>query len=150
VSAAFALDPRLAAGSVPITDWPLSAVRLKDDARFHWLLLVPRRPALRELTDLEPADYATLCAEILAASRLVLEIAKPDKLNTAALGNLVGQLHLHVVGRRRDDPAWPDPIWCHGAGPALPPAELAGLVQRYAAAAARLRPGPGSQAGPAC
>ena len=131
----FLLDPRLEASSVPVVDWPLCHVRLKDDARFHWLLLVPRRAGAVELTDLEASDYDQLCAETLAATRLVREIAKPDKTNVATLGNVVAQMHVHVIGRFRSDPAWPDPVWCHGSGQAYPPHALAMLGDRYAKAA---------------
>lgn len=133
----YALDPLLEASTVPVADWPLATLRLKDDARFHWLLLIPRRPGIVELTDLAPADYDQLSAEILAATRLVQEIARPDKVNVATLGNVVPQLHVHVIARFTSDPAWPDPVWCHGAGPAFPPHALAMLADRYAKAAAQ-------------
>jgi diadenosine tetraphosphate (Ap4A) HIT family hydrolase len=135
MSDGFALDARIEETSVPVVDWPLCHVRLKDDARFHWLLLLPRRTAVVELTDLDSADYDQLCAEILAATRLVREIAKPDKTNVATLGNVVAQMHVHVVARFRSDPAWPDPVWCHGAGAFYPPHALAMLADRYAKAA---------------
>ncbi|MFO1075106.1 MAG: HIT domain-containing protein [Geminicoccaceae bacterium] len=135
MNAGFLLDPRLEAGSVPVADWPLSTLRLKDDARFHWLLLVPRRAGLVELTDLDEDAYGQLTAEMLAASRLVQAIARPDKVNVATLGNVVAQLHVHVIGRHVSDPAWPDPVWCHGSGPAFPPHALAMLADRYAKAA---------------
>jgi diadenosine tetraphosphate (Ap4A) HIT family hydrolase len=131
----FELDPRLAAGSAPVADWPLCRVLLKDDARFHWLLLVPRRAGAVELTDLAPADQAALWDEILRASRLVQAVARPDKLNVAALGNVVPQLHVHVIGRSAGDPAWPDPVWCHGPGPGLGEGELARVARLYADAA---------------
>ncbi len=131
----FALDPRLEAESVHVADWPLGTLRLKDDARFHWLLLVPRRPGLVELTDLDADGYLQLTAEILAAVRLVQEIARPDKVNVAALGNAVPQLHVHVIARFASDPAWPDPVWCRGLGPAFPPHALAMLADRYGRAA---------------
>ncbi len=131
----FTLDPRIEQGSVPVVDWPLCHVRLKDDARFHWLLLLPRRSGLIELTDLDGPDYDQLCAEILAATRLVRELAKPDKTNVATLGNVVAQMHVHVIARYHSDPAWPDPVWCHGAGPAYPAHALAMLADRYAKAA---------------
>ena len=131
----FVLDARLEESSVPVVDWPLCQVRLKDDARFHWLLLMPRRVGVVELTDLEGADYDQLCAEMLAATRLVREIAKPDKTNVATLGNVVAQMHVHVIARFHSDPAWPDPVWCHGAGPAYPAHALAMLADRYAKAA---------------
>ena len=129
------LDPRLEESSVPVADWPLAQLRLKDDARFHWLLLIPRRAGVAELTDLDEADYGQLCAEILAATRLVQEVARPDKTNVATLGNVVPQMHVHVIARFRSDPAWPDPVWCHGAGPTLPAHTLAILAERYAKAA---------------
>ena len=132
---AFTLDPRLAGSSALITDWPLSQLRLKDDARFPWLLLVPRRAEVRELTDLAPEDYASLCDEIRRACALLQQHARPEKLNVATLGNLVPQLHVHVIGRFGNDPAWPDPVWCHGAGPAYTPGELERLVALYAKAA---------------
>ena len=123
-----------------MTDWLLCDLRLKDDARFHWLLLVPRRAGIVEFTDLMPADYAQLNAEILAATRLLQAVVGPDKVNVAMLGNVVAQMHVHVVGRFRSDPAWPDPIWCHGSGPGYPPHALGVLVERYAKAAETLRP----------
>lgn len=134
------LDTRLAAGSVVVTQWPLSQVRLKDDARFHWLLLVPRRPGLVELTDLTAGEYAMLAAEILAACRVVEAVSRPDKVNVAALGNQVAQLHVHVIGRWHSDPAWPDPVWGHGAGPAMAQHALAVLADRFAATAAAMAP----------
>ena len=132
----FALDPRLAQGSEPVADWPLSQLRLKDDARFHWLLLVPRHPNAVELTDLAGEDWRMLTAEILAASRLVQAIAAPDKVNVATLGNIVAQLHVHVIGRWHSDPAWPDPVWCHGSARSLPPHAFGVLCDRYATLAA--------------
>src|SRR5688500_4810410 len=131
----FRLDPRLEETSVHVIDWPLAQLRLKDDARFHWLLLVPRRHEVVEFTDLSADDYLQLSAEILAATRVVQEVAQPDKVNVAMLGNVVPQMHVHVVGRFSSDTAWPDPIWCHGAGPAYPPHALAMLADRYAKAA---------------
>jgi diadenosine tetraphosphate (Ap4A) HIT family hydrolase len=81
------------------------------DARWLWLLLVPRLPERRELTDLDAAQQAQLMREIDLSSRLLLKVAKPTKLNTAALGNIVEQLHVHVVARHVGDAAWPGPIW---------------------------------------
>ena len=131
----FVLDPRIEETSVPVADWPLAQLRLKDDARFHWLLLVPRRPGAVELTDLAEDDYLQLNAEVLAANRLLQEVVRPDKINMAMLGNVVPQMHVHVVGRFASDPAWPDAIWCHGPGPTYPPHALAILAERYAKAA---------------
>jgi diadenosine tetraphosphate (Ap4A) HIT family hydrolase len=136
----FILDPRLETSSVPVADWPLSQVRLVDDARFHWLLLVPRRAGIVELTDLAAADYETLTAEILAAVRLVQEVARADKTNIASLGNSVPQLHVHVIGRFRSDPAWPGAVWSAGDGPAFPPHALSMLADTYATTAQALAP----------
>lgn len=140
MSEGFELDPRLAAGSEAVTDWPLCQIRLKDDARFPWLMLIPRQAGIVELTDLTAADYAQLTAEILAATRLLQEVARPDKVNVATLGNVVAQMHVHVIGRFHSDVAWPDPVWCHGAGPAMPAHAFGALFDRYAKAAAALAP----------
>jgi diadenosine tetraphosphate (Ap4A) HIT family hydrolase len=119
----FAADPAFDTGSAFAIDWPLCQVRLQDDARFPWLILVPRREGLRELEDLPPGDRAALMEETVRAGRIVrglgAALARPvEKLNVAAIGNVTGQLHVHVVGRRADDDLWPDPVW--GRGPARP------------------------------
>lgn len=110
----FELDPRLKADTVPVGDLALSSVLLMNDARFPWLILVPRRPDLSELTDLSAEDAARMMDEIRLATSVMLDLAKPDKVNVGALGNMVAQLHVHVVGRFRSDPAWPGPVWGHG------------------------------------
>ncbi len=130
----FTLDPRLEATSHLIADWPLCELRLKDDTRFPWLLLIPRRRELVELTELGPDDYATLNTEILRACHLLQKVARPKKLNVATLGNVVAQMHVHIVGRFASDPAWPDPVWCHGTGPTYTPAERAAMVEQLRAA----------------
>lgn len=117
----FAADPAFDAGSVFAADWPLCQVRLQDDVRFPWLILIPRRDGLRELDDLGPADRGVLMEETVRAGALVRELGRiagrpVEKLNVAALGNVTAQLHVHVVGRRADDGLWPDPVW--GRGPA--------------------------------
>jgi diadenosine tetraphosphate (Ap4A) HIT family hydrolase len=134
----FELDTRLAQGSVPIADWPLCHVRFKNDRRFAWLMLMPRRAGIVELTDLDAADYRALCDEILLATRLVIEVARPDKTNVATIGNLVAQMHVHVVGRFRHDPLWPDPIWGKGEAQTYRPVELEAMVERYRATAAEV------------
>ncbi|MFC7377806.1 HIT domain-containing protein [Brevundimonas sp. GCM10030266] len=123
MSADFKADPAFDAGSVIALDWPLCQVRLQDDSRFPWLILIPRRTGLHELEDLAPGDRATLMDEILRAGdavRMLGEAAgRPiQKLNVGAIGNVTAQLHVHVVGRRHDDLLWPDPVW--GRGPATP------------------------------
>lgn len=117
---AFKADPAFVAGSVVVCDWPLCEVRLQDDARFPWLILIPRRAGLHELEDLTATERAELMDEIVRAgdlARLLGEAAgQPvEKLNVAALGNVTAQLHVHIVGRRSDDGLWPDPVWGRGA-----------------------------------
>jgi diadenosine tetraphosphate (Ap4A) HIT family hydrolase len=112
----FVVDPAFEAGSVAVAEWPLCHVRLQDDGRFPWLILLPRAPGATELEDLSAADRARLMEEVTAAGGLVRRLGgiaglPVDKLNVAALGNVTAQLHVHVVGRRRDDPVWPDPVW---------------------------------------
>jgi diadenosine tetraphosphate (Ap4A) HIT family hydrolase len=128
----FVLDPRLATDTIPIGDLALCAVLLMNDARFPWFILVPRRPDLRELTDLSDEDGAALIHEIRIATRVMMALAQPDKVNIGALGNVVAQLHVHVVGRFRSDPAWPGPVW--GYGRSTPYRDHAGavLVERAA------------------
>jgi diadenosine tetraphosphate (Ap4A) HIT family hydrolase len=107
----FRLHERLAADTVQVLDWPLSAVRLMNDRTWPWLVLVPRRIGIREIHQLRTLDLALLVGEIAKASRVVSEICRPEKVNVGALGNIVPQLHVHVIGRFRDDPAWPGPVW---------------------------------------
>jgi len=112
----FRADPAFDAGSVVVCDWPLCQLRLQDDARFPWLILIPRRAGLHEIEDLTPAERATLMEEVVRAGEMVralgLAAGRPvQKLNVAALGNVTAQLHLHVIGRRHDDGLWPDPVW---------------------------------------
>ncbi len=114
----FVLDDRLAADSVFVTDLPLCEVRLMNDATWLWLLLVPRRAGLSEIIDLPPEDRHRLMDEIARASAVVRDAAAADKLNVAALGNMVRQLHVHVIARHGGDPAWPGPVW--GKVPPVP------------------------------
>lgn len=112
----FVLDPAFQATSVLVADLPLCQARLQADARWPWLVLIPRAADLREIEDLEPDARAMLLDEILAAGRAVRTLGavlgRPvEKLNVGALGNVTPQLHVHVVGRRSDDAAWPGPVW---------------------------------------
>ena len=109
------LHPKLAADTVPIGDLALSRVLLANDANYPWVILVPRRPGLTELIDLDANEQVKLLGEIDAAARALKRITACDKLNIAALGNAVPQLHVHVIARRHSDAAWPKPIW--GAAP---------------------------------
>jgi diadenosine tetraphosphate (Ap4A) HIT family hydrolase len=114
----FILDPRLAADSVFIADGSLSQVRLMNDARFTWLLLVPRVAGVSEWLQLDGNQQRLLLAEINQVGNLVRAQAGVEKLNIGALGNIVRQLHVHLVGRHEGDAAWPGPVW--GSGPAQP------------------------------
>jgi len=114
----FQLDQKLAADTVEVDRWGLNLVLLMDDANYPWLILVPARPGLRDFHDLAPADLPAMTAEIVRASKSLEALFEPVKLNVAALGNQVPQLHVHVLARREDDPAWPKPAW--GAAPARP------------------------------
>ncbi len=129
----FVLDSRLAADTVHVGDLPLSSVLLMNDARFPWLILVPRREGASEITDLGPEDAAALMEEIRLATRVMLELSKPDKVNVGALGNVVAQLHVHVVGRFRSDPAWPGPVWGFESRKPYPDHALAALTERVGA-----------------
>jgi diadenosine tetraphosphate (Ap4A) HIT family hydrolase len=107
----FSLHPQLAADTVPVGDLPLSRVLLANDANYPWLILVPRLPALTEIIDLEENAQIQLLNEIAAASNTLKGLTACDKLNIAALGNMVAQLHVHVIARSRGDAAWPKPVW---------------------------------------
>lgn len=111
----FALDPRLAGDTAPVGDLALCRVLLMNDARFPWLILVPRRAGISEWFDLAPAEARLAHEEAMAAARALKAQSGAVKMNIAALGNVVAQLHIHVVARTPDDPAWPAPVW--GAGP---------------------------------
>lgn len=135
MTALFKADPAFEAGSVVVCDWPLCQVRLQDDARFPWLILIPRRAGLAEIEDLTAAERATLMEEVVRAGDLVRELGQAaerpvQKLNVAALGNVTAQLHIHVVGRRPDDGLWPDPVWGRGAAVACGAAQLQAAISR--------------------
>jgi len=129
----FALHPRLEADTVFVARLALSRLLLMNERRYRWLILVPERPDLRELHDLAPADQAQLMSEITRVSRLLQRPAAPertpDKINVGMLGNLVPQLHVHVIARCRDDPAWPGPVWGHSPAEPYAPDDLARLCE---------------------
>jgi diadenosine tetraphosphate (Ap4A) HIT family hydrolase len=115
----FILDPAFAATSFRLGDLRLCEARLQDDARYPWIVLIPRLPGLREVEDLDSAQRALLMEEAVLAGAAVRAVGAAaglavEKLNLGALGNVTPQLHLHVVGRRMNDPAWPAPVWGHG------------------------------------
>jgi diadenosine tetraphosphate (Ap4A) HIT family hydrolase len=108
---AFALHPRLAADTFTLGDFPLCRLLLMNDAQYPWFILVPRRENAREIYQLADADQQQLLRESARLSRAVMEEFRGDKLNVAALGNVVPQLHVHHVVRYSGDPAWPAPVW---------------------------------------
>ena len=127
----FVLDPRLAADTAFIADGPLSQVRLMDDTRFPWLVLVPRVNGVSEWLELDGGQQRLLLAEINQAGQLIRAQPGVEKLNIGALGNIVPQLHIHVVGRHRDDAAWPGPVWGSGAAERFTPDVLAERVAHW-------------------
>jgi diadenosine tetraphosphate (Ap4A) HIT family hydrolase len=112
------LDPLIERDTVPVGDMPLCRVLLIKDATYPWLLLVPRRPGSVELGDLDTIEQAQLMSEVTHAGRMLKALTSCDKINVAALGNVVAQLHVHVIARSRGDAAWPKPVWN-----AVPPRE---------------------------
>jgi diadenosine tetraphosphate (Ap4A) HIT family hydrolase len=140
MAADFVPDPRLAADSLLVADGPLSQLRLMDDARFPWLVLVPRVPGAQEWIDLDGAAQRQLLAEVNLAGRLLRGLGPVHKLNIGALGNIVRQLHVHVVARSEGDAAWPGPVW--GSGERVPY-----VAQRREALLSSLRQGLGAVIG---
>jgi diadenosine tetraphosphate (Ap4A) HIT family hydrolase len=132
----FTLNPAFSATSEPLADLKLCHVRLQRDARWPWIVLIPRKVGALEIEHLSPPNRQQLMEEIVLAGATVRAVAaavgRPvDKLNVGQLGNVTPQLHVHVIGRRPDDPAWPGPVW--GVGEAAPYAPAA-LTRAVAAA----------------
>lgn len=117
-STPFVLDAGLAADTHLIGDLPLSRLLLMEDARFPWLILVPRVAGMRDLIDLPRAQQHILLDEVERCAQTLRRLHAPDKLNIASLGNVVAQLHVHVIGRFAQDSAWPRPVW--GVGERVP------------------------------
>jgi diadenosine tetraphosphate (Ap4A) HIT family hydrolase len=115
---AFTLHPQLERDTTMVGDLPLSRVLLMNDAGFPWLIAVPRHAGAVELFDLGAAERAQLMGELALLAQLLKDLTGCHKINIAAIGNVVSQLHVHVVARRRDDPLWPRPVW--GAQPPRP------------------------------
>jgi len=114
----WSLHPQLEKDTIDIGDLPLSRVLVIRDANYPWLLLVPRRSEAVEIIDLDEVEQAQLMTETSRAARALKDVTKCDKLNIAALGNMVPQLHVHIIARRKQDAAWPRPVW--GVVPPLP------------------------------
>lgn len=111
MTGAFRLDPRIEASTLAFGRSALCSLRIMNDRRFPWLVLIPERPDLREIHDLEPGLRTELTEEIAAVSRALQAATGAEKINIGTLGNIVPQLHVHVIGRFQDDPAWPGPVW---------------------------------------
>jgi diadenosine tetraphosphate (Ap4A) HIT family hydrolase len=109
----FTVDPVIAGLTHHLADWPLCRLFLYNDSRYHWGLLVPRRAGVIEMCDLSVEDQRLLMAEIVRLSELIRPLPGVGKLNVGNLGNMVPQLHVHVIGRFQGDPAWPGPVWGH-------------------------------------
>lgn len=129
----FALDARLEQDTLVIGDFPLSRLLLSNDSTYPWFILVPRRDQISELFELDTGDQQQLWLETTALAELLKDLFDADKMNVATLGNVVSQLHMHVIVRKRDDAAWPGPVW--GKHPAKPYS-----AEQVAAIRARLRP----------
>ena len=132
-SPGWSLHPQLAQDTQPLGDLPLSRVLVVRDANYVWAMLVPRRPDVGEIIDLDEVEQAQLMTEITRTARALKSVAVCDKLNIAALGNVVPQLHVHIIARRRDDAAWPRPIW--GVAPPVTPepTEFENLMEKLRA-----------------
>ncbi len=131
----FKLHPRLEADAAFVTDLPLCRVLAMNDARYPWLILVPRREAT-ELHDLNARDRALLIEQIALVSEKLKSLTNTAKINVGALGNLVPQLHIHIVARNPGDAAWPGPVWGHGAAIPYAPDALKDFVKRLGTAIA--------------
>ncbi|WP_404420080.1 HIT domain-containing protein [Marinospirillum sp.] len=124
----FTLHPRLEADSIFLGQLPLCQLRLINDSRYPWLLLVPAQADRVEITDLSAEDYQQLWSEVRQVSEGLQSLFQPDKLNVATLGNLVPQLHLHVIARFKTDATWPGPVWGQGEAVAYTQDELKSLL----------------------
>ncbi|WP_042142497.1 MULTISPECIES: HIT domain-containing protein [unclassified Pseudoalteromonas] len=114
----FELAPELKRDCIELADWPLCKVLLLNDSQYPWFILVPRQNYLKEIIDLSEQDQIVFIKESAILSKLIQEVFNPDKLNVAAIGNMVPQLHIHHIARFKNDVAWPAPVW--GKYPAKP------------------------------
>lgn len=127
----FVLAPELQRDCIEVADWPLCKVLLMNDSQYPWFILVPRRAGLKESIDLPEAEQLLLMQESAKLSRLLQSTFNPDKLNVAALGNMVPQLHIHHIARFKTDPAWPAPVWGKFAAIPYSAEQLAKLKQIF-------------------
>jgi diadenosine tetraphosphate (Ap4A) HIT family hydrolase len=125
----FELDPRLANDTMLIDRIGLCQLRLMEDSRWPWLILVPQRPDVSELFDLTPLDQAMLTFETNQVAETLKRARSPAKINVAAIGNIVRQLHIHIIARYEGDANWPGPVWGFGARQPYADADRAALVK---------------------
>lgn len=107
----FKLHSQLEKDTIEVSDLNLCKVLLMNNALYPWLILVPMKPDLKEITDLSPEDYSLMMEEVNNMCKKMQEIFSPDKMNVATLGNVVPQLHIHIIARFEKDQAWPNPVW---------------------------------------
>jgi len=126
----FDLDSRLANDTLSVGDFALCRLLLMNDSQYPWFILVPRREAVSEIFQLTAADQQSLWQETTALAEVLKDTFNADKMNVATLGNMVSQLHMHVIVRRKNDPAWPAPVW--GRHPTVPYAgdEVSAILQK--------------------
>ena len=133
MNAEFDLDGRLETDSIFIADGPLSQFRLMNDARYPWIVLVPKIAVASEWIDLPQEQQQTLLAEINIAGKILRENFPCEKVNIGALGNIVRQLHVHVIARTSEDEAWPGPVWGQGKARVYSGAEIEVLIDKLTA-----------------
>jgi diadenosine tetraphosphate (Ap4A) HIT family hydrolase len=126
----FSLDSRLQQDTQVMGDFPLCRLLLMNDANYPWFILVPRREAVSELFQLDTADQQQLWLETTRLAETLKDAFVADKMNVATLGNVVSQLHMHVIVRRREDQAWPAPVWGRHPARAYEAAEIAAIRER--------------------
>lgn len=126
----FQLHERLTADTTPVCTFDLCRVLLMNNRVWPWLILVPARAGVAEIHELDAADRALLIEEIARASRVLEHLYIPDKINVGALGNIVPQLHVHVIARSKADPAWPGPVWGSGFAEPYGDGERDALVEK--------------------
>ncbi|MFP6849590.1 MAG: HIT domain-containing protein [Pseudomonas sp.] len=126
----FALDSQLQSDTIWLGDYPLCRLLLMNDAQYPWFILVPRRESVSELFELGAQDQLQLWRETTGLAEVLKDCFAADKMNVATLGNVVSQLHMHVIARRREDISWPAPVWGRHSAQAYTDEQLAALTAR--------------------
>ena len=130
----FVLDQHLLQDTLPVGDFPLSRLLLSNDAQYPWFILVPRRADISEIFQLSESEQSQLWKETTQLSRTLQQLFDADKMNVAALGNVVSQLHMHVIVRHTSDAAWPAPVWGKHPGVAYTAEQATAIIERLKAA----------------